>query len=685
MLHTDPIPRLDGDEFARVYRRRPSLDSTHPDGRPYETEAFHWGSLTTGHWLTSLWILLAPFALANVAGWMAERRGPFHRTAIRLAGLSLTALFVAQIGYFVVGVPVLALGGPDPGVPVADWARLGLSLAWVLLFGAIVLRLSTQSHFDPMRYGARFRLLFWPTIDSMRPGETDAPSDSFDDPGRARLTDEVMWSPHSILHRLRRVHFAAGQLLVALALARSIHQPLLEAMAVAGLALCIGTIAWTSYAPKTRPLLHITAWLPLVAEVIALSAVATFALAGVEADIDALHRTTFHVAIAVGITAGLSALAGIPSVGALTLATFIGGAFGVGAGLIVEDLLDVSGGLELNGGAWVAPAALIFVLLLLLLGVVLTFFPPPELSGEGLVSRLLTRLTRRSRQLLVGGAAFGLGMGLIAILEGCVLPTDACDPSALAEFGGADLAVVALMGAVLVLIAVRMRHHSIGLSASAFLLAAVVIWVGSTKPTIWGFSPAGYLEALPLARTLIFVAPVFAILRSVLGAYRQGASSRKVGVIWDVVSFWPRWFHPLGPPAYGPKVVTELTKLVSNGDADIIAAHSQGSVIASIASNRASREDGTRVGLLTYGSPIGHLYGPLFPDVGMRQLVEHLPSELSGGWSNLWRLDDPIGAEPLGGSVESTLETSGSGHSGYELTSAFRRIRDNMATDTPDQ
>ena len=132
-------------------------------------------------------------------------------------------------------------------------------------------------------------------------------------------------------------------------------------------------------------------------------------------------------------------------------------------------------------------------------------------------------------------------------------------------------------------------------------------------------------------------------------------------------------------------MVTELTKLVSNGDADIIAAHSQGSVIASIASNRASREDGTRVGLLTYGSPIGHLYGPLFPDVGMRQLVEHLPSELSGGWSNLWRLDDPIGAEPLGGSVESTLETSGSGHSGYELTSAFRRIRDNMATDTPDQ
>lgn len=94
MLHTDPVPRMGSDPYARIFQKRPSHEIVHPSGRPYETEAYHWGSLTTGHWLTSLWILLAPFAFANVAGWMARRRGPFHRAAIRLAGLALTALFV---------------------------------------------------------------------------------------------------------------------------------------------------------------------------------------------------------------------------------------------------------------------------------------------------------------------------------------------------------------------------------------------------------------------------------------------------------------------------------------------------------------------------------------------------------------------------------------------------------------
>ena len=85
MLYTDPVPRLDGDQFARIFRKRPSTSSRHSSGRPYNTEAFHWGSLTTGHWLTSVWILLAPFAFANMAGWMAVRRSAYHRSIIRLA------------------------------------------------------------------------------------------------------------------------------------------------------------------------------------------------------------------------------------------------------------------------------------------------------------------------------------------------------------------------------------------------------------------------------------------------------------------------------------------------------------------------------------------------------------------------------------------------------------------------
>ena len=78
MLHTDPVPRLESQGCARIFQQRPSLSRSHTHGREYSTEAFHWGSLTTGHWLTSLWVLLTPFALANVSEWMAVKRSPMH-------------------------------------------------------------------------------------------------------------------------------------------------------------------------------------------------------------------------------------------------------------------------------------------------------------------------------------------------------------------------------------------------------------------------------------------------------------------------------------------------------------------------------------------------------------------------------------------------------------------------------
>jgi hypothetical protein len=233
---------------------------------------------------------------------------------------------------------------------------------------------------------------------------------------------------------------------------------------------------------------------------------------------------------------------------------------------------------------------------------------------------------------------------------------------------------------VLALLAVRIGKFKPLAAGLIALLAAVVAWVGFADPQIGSFVPNDYLRALPLSRTLIFIAPVFAIGRSVLGAYRQGASSRKVGVIWDVASFWPRWFHPLAPPAYGPKVVTELKGHLESGGFNVLAAHSQGSVIAAVATHQAALAGkGMPSGLITYGSPIGLLYSRLFPDTGIDRLVETVPLTLERGWSNLWRVDDPIGGEPLGGAVNSVLDERGSGHSGYELGTAFREARDQSA------
>ncbi|MGF1616493.1 MAG: hypothetical protein ACFCU2_01605 [Acidimicrobiia bacterium] len=680
MLYTDPVPRLDGDQFARIFRKRASIDSRHRSGRPYNTEAFHWGSLTTGHWLTSVWILLAPFAFANVAGWMALRRSAFHRSTIRLAGLALTCLGVTQMGYLLVAVPLLYASANGWGDRAFAIVRGVTALGYVLSFGAVVLRLSTQSHFDPLSYRRRFELLFSTRVAAMKPDGADDDARLWDDPATSQVTEPAMWRAHPIVHRLRRVHYAAGQFVVCLILSGIADSDPMRWAAVGGLGLTALLLVLTATAATNRLVLMATAWMTTAALGVALAAVAMFALSDVAPDIDAVHRSTLHVAIALGITAALTIFTGIPGIGSLTIATFLGGAFGVGAGLVAEDLLSVGDNLVTNGGAWVLPASLVFVLLVTLVAVALTFTGPPGFDGGGPVGILLTRITRRSKVLLTAAAAFGLLAGTIAVVQACLLASGMCQPDALTEFAGADLAVIGLLVLILVLLAIRVFRFKPFAAGFLALLAVTITWVGVSDPQIGSIAPFDYLRALPLSRTLIFVAPTYAIGRSVLGAYRQGASSRKVGVIWDVASFWPRWFHPLAPPAYGPKVVTELRGHIESGGVEVLAAHSQGSVIAAIATHQASLAGkGMPSGLITYGSPIGLLYLRLFPDSGIDRLIETLPSTMRRGWTNLWRVDDPIGGEPIGGAVNSVLDERGSGHSGYELGGTFREARDRSA------
>jgi hypothetical protein len=127
-----------------------------------------------------------------------------------------------------------------------------------------------------------------------------------------------------------------------------------------------------------------------------------------------------------------------------------------------------------------------------------------------------------------------------------------------------------------------------------------------------------------------------------------------------------------------------LRKHLEKGDIDVLAAHSQGSVIAVVATHQASLSgSGVPSGVITYGSPIRLLYTELFPDTGIDELVNGLPPRLRNGWVNLWRVDDPIGGEPLGGSVESVLDDIGTGHSGYELGRTYRAARDQMTGPPP--
>ena len=145
-------------------------------------------------------------------------------------------------------------------------------------------------------------------------------------------------------------------------------------------------------------------------------------------------------------------------------------------------------------------------------------------------------------------------------------------------------------------------------------------------------------------------------------AFRKGFSSeatrRKLGIVWDVASFWPRRFHPLAAPSYAERVVPELQQRIKEAVGDgstprskvVIAAHSQGSVVAFAALATRPVSQMQAIALATYGSPLGSLYHRAFPTYFTLEDFDDIARALTPGtdqnlsrWKNFYRDTDPIG------------------------------------------
>jgi hypothetical protein len=157
------------------------------------------------------------------------------------------------------------------------------------------------------------------------------------------------------------------------------------------------------------------------------------------------------------------------------------------------------------------------------------------------------------------------------------------------------------------------------------------------------------------------------VFRQILGSRKPTTRARSFAVVWDLLMFWPRRFHPLAVPSYGqiavPLLVDEIKKSTENGNFLLLSAHSQGSVLAVAALHQMS-EERDQVHLVTYGSPIGGLYKDAFPGQyptligGLSKdafpgqyptLIDGLvpaTNEPLGSWTNFRReATDPIGAQ----------------------------------------
>jgi hypothetical protein len=674
MLSTDPITNDPATEHARVFMRRPPDETTDEDGftRRYEAEAFHWGGLTTGHWLTALWILLGPFAFANVAGWMVTRRTRWAHAAIRLGGVALTCLFVAQLGYLFLEV-IPALAPPD-------WRRsvvIASISAYVLVFVVgVVMFLSTQSHFHGFGWRQRLALTMSPLVRHLLPPKFwDRPEqagDQWSDPAGDPITSPRLWDEHAIVHRIRRLHLAAGLGVIIAIVASGLDSQAWKRVALFAALLVAVLVIFTTTHPRAGWVRSLTAWLPLMLAAGLVGAITVLPASGIPpAPWPGIHETTLMVALALGAT-GLAALVGgWVSLGAIVMATLFGASLGTGLGLLGERQTG-SSQLTQNGAGWVAVAMLLLVLTVLTVAVGLTFMGGPVRRADGVMG-LLRRVTDRGTILFVVAAAYGIAVGALAFWVGC---SGGCSPGSLSPPERGSLAypiTMAVFAVLVVLIAVRswVLHRGVSVVVGIVGLGFVWLFASELLPTtrVAGWD-VDFNDLVDLSKIVIIVLPVLLVLRSMLGSLRSGVGNRHVGILWDIASIWPRWFHPMAPPAYGPKVVESLCKHLSAHSPDLIEAHSQGSVIAAVTLSQ--MEGQVRSSLITYGSPIGILYSRFFPTAGVEALIAGVRERIR--WINLWRDTDPIGG-PMGLGDGDVPVLDGYGHSGYEMSKEFRDAR----------
>ena len=704
MLYTDPVTSSPPSQGTKIYRDRPS----DPD---FEVSGFHWASLTSGSRATALWILLAPYALANAAGWMSGwRRDPtkpatepisdqswylrFGRAAVRAASMALTALFVSQAFAAGVVIPMawlethntfslmwweIQVGGLDPRVPLI----LLVTVISVLFFWLVAV-VSTKTHYEEGAV-SRIALLLNPSGEGMKCQTGDQPVENPEtDPAGGAITDSKLWAVHPMLHRLRRLHFGIGITVIFLSLFVWTGVMAVPAALTVVLILIAGYAFATTYLPKTSLIWSLTSLFPLVSLGILLASGIAASTANPQQWPEAnLHELTFGISGILGVFGFLSLTAGPLALGALVLATLFGGVLGTSIGLIVDTVLGTNILIE-QGVGWSAVAMLGILIWLLAWGIGLAIF-----GGHREPEKGSTKPLPVSWFGVVGSLVIGFWSSLRRTIRGDAKPLS--EESLLQKF--------ALIVGRRVELEARMLFVASALyGMAAFIDVGILVWrhgrrvLATDGTVVAGFS--GMLttigkgltpEALDrfdpglvnFAITIAVLGPGYFALRSLRKGWSDSDDGkgrrRQVGILWDLGSFWPRWFHPLAPPGYGPKAVEDLSAVLKGlPDDAVVGAHSQGSLIAAVAMQQSGH--GRR--FLTYGSQLGILYPRMFPNVGIPDLVAEV-DDLSPGWINLWRCTDPVGGhyvQALGS--RNWLVGTDSGHSRYELTPEYQSARE---------
>jgi hypothetical protein len=711
LLYSDPVSYDHTDPYARVYE-------ANRDGPG--VKAFHWGSLTSGTRATAFWLLLTPFMLANLAGWMAPTRR-WVQAFIRLTGLSISALLVAQGAVVLINyVNQIVAGQTYHNLAVAGGA-IALGLGYL----TIVWRLSTQSLVEKMSSPQKFWLLMGASEESLCPPDIkreEIVCHTIDPAPGAKLADRELWVRQSVLHRLRRQHLSAGILVIPIAVELSLGpSPVLPLSLLVALLVVIDMLFFSDSGRPGRMVRFASRFNVHLA--FALWGWSVWRLFDSDLPRDSwphIHQLVLYVAFLTGVGAlgtlvtQLVSRKGHPGqsflpLSALAIASLVGGAMGVAAALFAElasyrflgDLnpFEFSEGFDIseteimkNGGAWTVQAMLCFLMAMVFFAALAawkkTDRPLPE-PDHGRAMAVLRRVTYHADWVFGGTGIVAALLAVPPVYLSCRLfrTIRGCDPVLLqdAAFETFLPAVALGIGALMFLaLVVAVFPISKGLSVLTLVLSVLIVWLVNDEKVeeglVWRVPlidlPVRPLKFLDLCVIVIVFGLAFFIVRSIIGGFGDPEKRRKVGVLWDVGSFWPRWFHPLAPPSYAPHAIKRLRQALKSGEIEVLTAHSQGSVIACVTLGQ--RRSPVPRAFVTYGSPLGLLYARLFPFIGVQELIEQVSTRAGQGahWINLWRDTDPLGGAKLPGMGRNRRIEEGVGHSQYELTEAFIEARE---------
>ncbi|WP_329107840.1 hypothetical protein OG792_05205 [Micromonospora sp. NBC_01699] len=683
LLGDDAPLQVSGDRIAGFYRTA--------DVAGRHVEAYSWGGITSRAGSRVLWLLLFPFALANVAGWMCSPRTlasrwrfRLHRTAARWAALCLTVnlLLIAVI----TALELLAYqcGGQARCAdeswllrPLRDPLLAGFPGRRLLLGALVPLALVALLAVLTLRSISRYEAVS-PPLRVSAPESTRSAAQ----PG-VGLSDPSFWAGRRSTLDLGFVHLGAGLGFVALSLAHTVHAT----------ASAVG-------APVSAGWLYLVVVLvggALMVAVLVLTALdacppgsarAALAVGGV-----ALVGAGWFAAIQPGYAQPFGYLPGIPRVADLTLGS-------VFVSLLLVLVAALVGGWRRGTfvifGPFVALVLGVFALNVVLLGAMSRFadlvaevssrttLPPAPITGSEvyvypIIGKLVHYLTLVPLALILLFALYELvaywragtdRLTVARIVEwyrgNAPEPTDerrwqynaAGSNSSTSDVPGSVAGSWAWGARVARARRVaRMAHDLDKLMTTMAVVGTVVLvaiqvrfWVFGKLPwgTQWAFTLGSYLAAgIPLALILL--------LRR---GWRNLESRRRIGVVWDVMTFWPRAYHPLAPPSYAERAVPEvqrrLWRIHDRGGRVVLTAHSQGTIIAAAALLQPdSRPDDDVVAFVTFGSPLRTLYGWAFPAYFDDAVLHRLdPSDGTSTaavreWRNFYYLTDYIGGPVL--------------------------------------